>query len=240
MLQMNPVPGHKRDDNAVELRRMAARALAGVPPWVWVGIAAFGLLFLRRPDVLIDAQFYAEDGPIFYLGGLLEGGAGILHPYAGYIHLVPRLVALLEAAVPVAWAPTLANLFSFLLAAGLAAYIASDRLSTILRSRMLRVVAGLILVLLPATHEVFGTMTNVQWLLGLYLVLSVAQTNPVSKLQAVADRTTLAVAALTGPMSIVIAPLHVIRLAFQRDRPSAWISRRNRTPSRLRRWWCFA
>lgn len=214
-------PGVVRVRNRFDSRAIAS-TLARVPPWVWVGIAAFGILFLRRPDVLTDAQFYAEDGPVFYLGALLEGGASLLHSYAGYIHLVPRLVALLEATVPVAWAPTLANLTAFLIAAGLAAYIASDRLRAILRSRALRAVAGLTFVLLPATHEVFGTMTNVQWLLGVYLMLSVAQTDPASRLQAFADRSALAVASLTGPMSIAIAPLHLARLALRRDRVSAW------------------
>jgi hypothetical protein len=203
-------------------QRSIAVALMSIPVWVWVGLAAFGILFLRRPDVLTNAQFYAEDGPIFYLGALLDGASSLVRSYAGYLHLVPRLVALLEAAAPVAWAPTVANTISFVIAAGIAAYVASDRLTTVLRGRWLRVTAALTFVLLPATHEVFGTMTNVQWLLGIYLVLAVAQTDPVSRLQAATDRIALAAASLTGPMSIVIAPLHLVRLAKRRDRTSAW------------------
>ena len=57
------------------------------------------LLALRRPHELIAAQFWAEDGAIFFSQRLALGPwHSIFVPYNGYQHLIPRLIA--AAAAP--------------------------------------------------------------------------------------------------------------------------------------------
>src|SRR5208337_2367179 len=57
---------------------------------VWVlGMIEF---VLRRPDMLMVAQPWAEDCSIFISQALFLGPAAFLRTYNGYYHLVPRLV----------------------------------------------------------------------------------------------------------------------------------------------------
>src|SRR5436190_20207916 len=60
----------------------------------------------RRPDVLFNAQFWAEDGKMWYadaynLGVILP----FLHPAAGYFDTLPRLAALAGLLLPLGIVP---------------------------------------------------------------------------------------------------------------------------------------
>src|SRR5207237_3580821 len=70
----------------------------------------FGLvviaLFSRSPSLLTHAQFYAEDGAVWYAQAY---NLGWLHsltlPQAGYLNTMPRLAAGLALLFPFSWAP---------------------------------------------------------------------------------------------------------------------------------------
>jgi len=51
------------------------------------------ILFLRKPDALLNAQLWAEDGKVFLRAALLDGPSSIFEPQAGYLVLVSRLMA---------------------------------------------------------------------------------------------------------------------------------------------------
>ena len=54
------------------------------------------LLVVRRADALTNPQFWAEDATIFFKTAFEQPTlASLLAPYAGYLHLVPRCVALI-------------------------------------------------------------------------------------------------------------------------------------------------
>jgi hypothetical protein len=58
-----------------------------------IGLCALGY-FLRSPSISLHPRLYAEDGPIF-LGQAMQLNAGsLIHLYAGYSHLLQRLMAL--------------------------------------------------------------------------------------------------------------------------------------------------
>jgi len=63
-------------------------------------IVVFGvtvaLLFARAPDALRAPQFWAEDAVIFWVQQYEHGLLGsLLRPLAGYLHVMPRLIAAL-------------------------------------------------------------------------------------------------------------------------------------------------
>ena len=66
---------------------------------------ATGILLLRRPDAFLRPRFSAEDGTIFFRQAMEDGLAAFAVPDAGYLHLVPRIVALAATALPSAAAP---------------------------------------------------------------------------------------------------------------------------------------
>src|SRR5689334_6167209 len=78
----------------------------------------FLLLFLKRPDALLSAQFFAEDGRIFFHDQLLFGAwEAFSIPYAGYLLFVPKSVAMLASLFPIEAAPTVYNVAALLIAA---------------------------------------------------------------------------------------------------------------------------
>ena len=64
------------------------------------------ILFIRKTDSILNPQFWAEDGTVFFLDQHHDGVSSIFKPYAGYFNLVSRIVAFLADLVfPVIAAP---------------------------------------------------------------------------------------------------------------------------------------
>lgn len=184
------------------------------------GILALVVLTVaRRPEVLLHAQFWAEDGTVWYAEAYNTGGLRALFvPVVGYFQTLPRLTALLGTAVPLSLAPLLFNLVAVTIQILPVAFLLSDRLAG-WASRNTRFVLAFIYVVLPNSHQVHGNITNSQWHLATLAVLILAADPPPSRLWAAFDLTLLAACALTGPFAIVLAPLAVwVWVARDRER----------------------
>jgi len=72
------------------------------------------VVFLRFPDALVHPQLFAEGGYVFFAGAYTDGLSSVLKPYAGYLHFVPRLVALGAMEIDPKWTPAIYNVFAFL------------------------------------------------------------------------------------------------------------------------------
>ncbi len=79
------------------MNRTMPGALAKLRPLLvsagFIGLCAL-FYFLRRPSISLEPVLYAEDGSIFLQGAINFGAASLLKTYAGYSHLLQRLVAL--------------------------------------------------------------------------------------------------------------------------------------------------
>jgi hypothetical protein len=165
-----------------------------------VFVSAVALAFLRRPETLTSPAFWNEDGQIFFLGTWYSTP---LTSYAGYLHLFPRLAAYLERLAPIELAPLIGNGIALLVMAAVGAFIASDVLPG---DRGLRSLLGLFVVLSPLSSEVAGSLTYVQWYLAIFLFVFRFAVRPSRRWVL-----PLAISGLTGPFSIVAAPLYAIR-----------------------------
>lgn len=84
--------------------------------WTWtlVGFAAaLMILVARRPEAIFRAQFFAEDGKVFYLPTFFSGPGLLFEPYAGYLIVFPRLIAYAERLAPPAFAPMVGTIVTF-------------------------------------------------------------------------------------------------------------------------------
>src|ERR1700756_5268824 len=65
---------------------------------VW--LAGFGIIFSRRPDAILNSQFWAEDGPRWYADAYQFGWRCLLIPdeLGGYFHSASRLAGLTSLA----------------------------------------------------------------------------------------------------------------------------------------------
>ena len=189
---------------AVSTDAVAARAYT---------IAAFAIalviLILRYPTALLAAEPLWEDGPIFYRGGF-DGLASLVRPYQGYLHIAARMVAIVAATVPPALAPLLMNGVTILVTAGVAAFIASDRLRTAVPDRRIRLALAIGFVLMPASQDLSWHLVYLQWSLAFFLLARVIADAPGPRWVWL-DRAAIGLAALTGPFSILFAPLYLWR-----------------------------
>ena len=133
-------------------RSLATRAQS-LPPivgWLAFVLLAIAIVVLRRPESLTNAAFFYEDGQVFYIGAFFGSPLDQLtRQYEGYLHLIPRLVAMLERLVPPASAPLIGNAIALLVVVGVAAYIASGRLENVIPGRRTRVLLAIVFLLLP-------------------------------------------------------------------------------------------
>lgn len=165
-------------------------------------LLVFILLACKSPDALFAPQFWAEDGPIFFVQQFGHALPRLLTSYAGYLHTVPRLVAWLAAAFPYRDAPSIYNFCAIIIDSSAVLYFA-------MRSRWLVPIwiTLAIFALTPTDGEVYGTLTNVQWFLQFALFAMALYPNPPGS-RSTARRwcrwVAAALLALTGPFSILI------------------------------------
>jgi hypothetical protein len=114
------------------------------------------VIFSRSPDVLLRARFFAEDGQVFYQQA---HELGFLHsiflPFAGYFHLVPRLVAGLSLLLPLFYVPLFFNTVALTVQCITVLYICSARLRN-MGPLPTRAVVAFLYLGLPHIGEVWG------------------------------------------------------------------------------------
>ncbi len=161
------------------------------------------LLFLKSPDAILNPQFWAEDGPIFFAAQFHHALPQLLTPYAGYLHVVPRLVAWAANWFDFAKAPLIYNSTAILIDAACIAYV-----SLRLRHWFPHWAVFLSFFIVPAAGDIFGTITNAQWFMQ--FVLAAACLVPDRKgaktpiALRVAGYIALALAGLSGPFSVLV------------------------------------
>jgi hypothetical protein len=141
----------------------------------------FLLLFLKRPDALLSAQFFAEDGRIFFHDQLLFGAwEAFSIPYAGYLLFVPRSVAMLASLFPIEAAPTVYNVAALLIAACSCAIFCLPVFRWLIASDVLRFAVCCLIATALDSGEMSGVISQIQWYLqlaGILLVLYSGRTD---------------------------------------------------------------
>ena len=217
------------------MQRRSNKQLADTPhrfaafEWLDAGGFRFPALFLsalvfafavlsRRPDAILNPQFFAEDGNVWFAEAYNFGWLKALFiTHTGYVQTLPRLGAALALAVPLAHAPLVMNLIGLLVQIAPAVYLLSARTSNWapLRIRLLMAAGYLAL---PNTSELNVSITEAQWHLALLASLVVLSRPPESRLGFSFDIAVLALCGLTGPFCIVLFPPALIMLWNQRSR----------------------
>jgi hypothetical protein len=167
-------------------------------------------LFYRKSDALLNPQFWAEDGTVFFLGDIVWGPGAIFASHAGYLQLMLRLLAFLAGWLPFEWQPAAYNYFSLVITLAVAAKLFSPRLR--LPHRFLLAAA---IPLATHTGEILLCLTNLQWIAFLLLILLLLQDAPKTTAEASGDLVILCLVGLTGPHIIYLLPLFLVRVALR-------------------------
>jgi len=182
------------------------------------------LLLIRRPDALLNPQFWAEDGNLLFYQQFY-GEASLLKPYAGYLIVLLRAVAKLADFPPVRYAPLIYNLAALVLASICTAWFALPCFRHLIRDDKLRVLACLLIALMPSVGTVLLNLTNLQWYLHLWCCLLCLQPLPHGKGRFILFSVYLFFL-FSSTLTVILLPLWLLRaLLLRQDRiPSLALS----------------
>ena len=136
-----------------------------------VFVSGFLIIFSRRPDAILNAQFWAEDGQRWYADAYHFGLRCLLMPdeLGGYFHTASRLCGLIALVVPFSLAPLVMNLCAIVIQILPASIFLSSRFSNIGLAK--RLLMAFVYFGLPNSYEVNANATTVQWHLALLALL---------------------------------------------------------------------
>jgi hypothetical protein len=135
---------------------------------------------------------------------------------AGYLHTVPRLVALFSLMFPLALAPLVMNLVAFFFQILPINLFLSSRFNSIPLN--IRVLAGFLYLAVPNSFEIHANATNIQWHLALLACMVILASFPHSKEWKVFDVTILALASVDSPLGIPLIALVVASWWMRREK----------------------
>lgn len=182
--------------------------------FVLVGLVAL-LPRIDSLDFFYGKYLWAEDGNVFLNQASDLGAAAILTPYAGYLHVYPRLIAAASQSFDLIHQPTA------LLAGWFGAYFIL--LHSLLRSVFFQkkhisylALLPVFMALQPNYGEVFFNITNSQWLLGAALCLYAIADSEIYRSSSI-RLALLFILSLTGPFSVVLIPILIVKLILRKD-----------------------
>lgn len=178
---------------------------------------AIAVIILRRPDAIINAQFWAEDGVVWFAEAYNEGGLkSLLEPQNGYYQTISKLTAWISLAFSLKFAPIIFNSLAIIIRALPIALLWSNRFSIIIPSDKLKIIISITYLCLPTISEVHSNITNAHWHLALYAFMIVISLPVTSIYGKVNDILFTLIAGLSGPFSIILTPIIIIFWWFKR------------------------
>ena len=174
---------------------------------VVVFTVAFLIVWSRRPDAILNAQFFAEDG-LFYQTAYGMGLRSFLVTYGGYGHLMLRSVALFTLVFPLSVAPLVMNLFAIFFQILPVNVVLSSRFSPL--GLGLRLLGSFVYLALPNCAEVHANITNGESHLALLACLLLVAEPATTIGWKIFDVTVLVLTSFGSPMGILLVPVGAV------------------------------
>lgn len=153
-----------------------------------------------------EPALFAEDGQIFLAEAHNNGVTAIVEPYAGYLHLIPRLIAAVLEPAPVTSAPVAYLWAALLVHLAFLAPALSGRLAWFLPSPVLRGGLFASLCLMAPLWEPYGNIANLIFVAGLSLLLLILSADPAQRIGRVAELLGVGLIGLSGPLIVLFLP----------------------------------
>ncbi|MBO3460385.1 hypothetical protein [Aetokthonos hydrillicola] len=174
---------------------------------VFIFITAFVILMSRRPDALLNAQFWAEDGKYWYADAYNLGIHSLVLPSSGYFQTISRLLGAVVQFFPLVWAPFIFNLTAIVIQILPVNLIASLRFSQLIPSLHTRLFLGLLYLALPNSYEIHANITNAHWHLAILACMVVLATPSSLFIWQAFDVGVILLSALSGPFAVLLMPI---------------------------------
>lgn len=195
-------------------KREELKKLTGL---VLISLSALYLRIDGFRDIYSGRLLWAEDAPVFMGRAAADSGLAMLfEPYAGYLHLYPRLVAWIGNLVPLAERPGI-YFAGWLLVYVFVSYVVAK--AARIQGMGWYAIGALLIAIACQPHngEALFNITNAQWILGVALIFVVMTDLPPLPVHPLAGGVLLLVMALTGPFSIFLVPVMALKAAGLKD-----------------------
>jgi hypothetical protein len=205
-------------------RKTALSPAGAAGPWTLVLLAlVFGALVLsRKPEVLLHAELWGDDGWSWYPDAYNIGAASLLQPVNGYLNSLQRLIGLAVQPFPLTWVPTLFAGVALVVQVLPALFLASVRMAPVWPNIFARLLFALIMIMLPNEIEFYVNLTNAQWNLSLLAFMVLVSAPPAGAAAAVFDTFVLLLSGLSGPFCLLLIPVGLLQLWEDRSTTSLW------------------
>ncbi len=197
-------------------------------PWRYAAVLLLctGILIARTPNLFGDHNLAYEDGVIFFADAFNRPPlTPLLLPYAGYWHLIPRLIAEAGSYLPLGVVPAFYAFCALVLSSVALSWFYLPHFRAVVCHDDLRLIFVLLVALLPGLNMPLW-ISYTQWLIALWGMLLVFMTPPRRLLVQWALALAYIAAVATAPALFVLLPLWVVRIV--------------RTPDRRQRQWMVA
>ena len=181
-------------------------------PWA----LAAALIVLRNPAALFRAEFWAEDGTVYFRTALGSGAPSLVMPVYGYLNSLARVIAWVATLMPVLWTPYLYAAATLTVNSFTVAYVTRPGFAWLIPKRAHRILVACLLTLAPGAGETFlnvSNLTNCLGLLALLMLLEMPRFLSPLKFAAL-----LGIGLSSGHM-VILMPL-ILYLAIRGRRPS--------------------
>ena len=183
--------------------------------WLVLFALVFFVIVARRPDIVFNAQPWAEDGKV-WMENIYNNGfwSSLFFPQNGYYQTISRLTYGVAILAGMSKAALVANVIAISIRCFFVMFILSGRMSFI--QLPYRIAAVIYFLLMPNLSEGYVNITNVHWYLSLYLMAVVLAEENKGAFWKVHDFTLLVISSLSGPFVVFIAPCLLIKRVAER------------------------
>ncbi len=167
---------------------------------------------IRLPGDAAYNTIWAEDGSVFLNQAINQG---ILHaftiPYAGYLHVVPRVLATVAALLPLQWAAAIFGIGSALVVSLLGVFLYQAAAGHIM-SRALRLALAAMFVAIPVVgFETEANATNLHFYFD-FVVMWALLWRPQGRIANGLSTVVCFLAASSDPITLFVLPIAIARL----------------------------
>lgn len=192
----------------------------GLPVWqhLLVFVVAYALVITRKPDAILHAQFWAEDGKAWFADAYNLGPwRPFVRAEAGYFQTLPRIAADFSLLVPLWLAPLVLNIIAIGIQVLPVNFLMSAR-SAVWGHRWVRALLAATYIAIPSSPEICANITNEQWILAFCAFLLIVGSPAASRADRFIDAAVVTLSGLTGPFCIFLLPISIIAALRRVDR----------------------
>ena len=194
--------------------------------WAVLAIMTLGVLGgLLRTGIsgTLDSA-WAEDGRDFLAVSLREGPiASLFEPYAGYGHLLPRILSGIASVGPL-WASSAVMAVAAVTVVGLLALVVLRASAGHVQNVWVRLLLAAFVAVQPVAAEVLVSLANLQWYL-LFAAFVVLVWSGTSTTATVIGGVLCFLTAASSPFGAILLPLAVLRVLVLRTGGLGWHQR---------------